>query len=129
MQYLLKSWKQNMFLVNLKYSGHNLNNSALLMTTISACKARLLDIAHTYCGTPIDTKDFSMTREHMIALSNLKKNKSVVVCKLDKGRGVLILEKQDYQNKMKEILGDTTKFTALGTVEKFDGTPAIENNL
>ena len=53
-----------------------------------ACIAKLCDIAHAYSRTPIESKDFSLTREHVIALSKLRKNKDIVICKPDKGSGV-----------------------------------------
>ncbi|XP_046860166.1 uncharacterized protein LOC124453391 [Xenia sp. Carnegie-2017] len=49
----------------------------------------------------------------MIALSNLKKNKNIVVCKPDKGSGVEILDREDYNSKMLNILKDNNKFWRL----------------
>lgn len=43
-------------------------------------------------------------------LRNLSKDKSIIICRPDKGRGVVILNRSDYINKMNHILSDTTKF-------------------
>ena len=43
-------------------------------------------------------------------LRNLSKDKSLVICRPDKGLGVVLLDKNDYVNKMYNILNDTSKF-------------------
>ena len=55
------------------------------------------------CGVSLDVLD------------QLKKDKTLIITKPDKGRGVLILNKSDYVNKTNEILNDETKF------KKIDG--------
>ena len=37
-------------------------------------------------------------------LKNLSKNKNIIICRPDKGRGVVIMDKKDYNNKMMEII-------------------------
>ena len=63
-------------------------------------KSKLSSLTHTYSECNVDSKEFSPTKEHMIALSNLKKNKDIVICKSDKGSGVVILDMEDYNSKM-----------------------------
>lgn len=46
-------------------------------------------------------------------LNNLKLDKSIVITRLDKGRGVVILDKSDYISKMNDILSDNSKFVQL----------------
>ncbi|CAF2853770.1 unnamed protein product [Rotaria sp. Silwood2] len=46
-------------------------------------------------------------------LKNLKEDKSIVVTRPDKGRGVVLLDKVDYLSKMHTILNDSTKFSFL----------------
>ena len=54
--------------------------------------------------SPIFTKsDFDILR-------TLGSNKDIVVCKPDKGRGVVLLNRVDYLSKMDDILRDYTKF-------------------
>ena len=46
-------------------------------------------------------------------LDSLRKDKSILVTKPDKGRGVVILNKEEYIRKTEEILNDKTKFKLL----------------
>ena len=59
---------------------------------LSALKARLNDLAHSFCGFPIDLTDFTMH--------------------------VVIFNKSDYMTKMYSILDDASKFENLGSVEE-----------
>ena len=43
-------------------------------------------------------------------LENLKKNKDIIICRPDKGRGVVIIDKDDYIAKMNIILNDHSTF-------------------
>ena len=40
-------------------------------------------------------------------LKSLSKDKSIQITRPDKGKGIVIMEKDDYNNKMMEILNDT----------------------
>ena len=51
-------------------------------------------------------------RQHRV-LRNLKKNKDIVITKADKGNGVVILDQKLYNNTIKEIISDTSKFKKL----------------
>ena len=46
----------------------------------------------------------------MFAPDSLKKDRSFVICKPDKGNGVVLMNKIDYIKKMETILSDTSKF-------------------
>ena len=48
-------------------------------------------------------------------LKGLKDDDSIMITRPDKGRGVVIVDKEEYNNKMKSILADTTKFKHLKT--------------
>lgn len=91
---------------------------------LTACKSKLSDLEHAYSGTSIESKDFSLTREYMIALAGLRKNKDIVICKPDKGSGVVVLDKKDYDRQ-----NDNTKFCTLGQIPQYDRTSTIERNL
>ncbi|CAF0802896.1 unnamed protein product [Adineta steineri] len=52
-------------------------------------------------------------------------DKSIVVTRPDKGRGIVLLDRNDYNSKMNEILSDTTKFKSLPD----DPTITRENKL
>ncbi|CAF1416294.1 unnamed protein product, partial [Rotaria sordida] len=58
-------------------------------------------------------------------LKNLKQDKSIVVTRPDKSRGVVLLDKVDYVSKMHTILSDSTKFSFLS----YDPTITRETKL
>ena len=89
-------------------------------------KAKLIDISYSYCGTPIDVKDFRMHKECLEAARELRQNNNIVISRPDKGSGVVILNRDQYNTKMLDILADTTKFTQIGPSSKFDFTFKIE---
>ena len=43
-------------------------------------------------------------------LQNLRKNKNIIITKLNKGNGVVILDQNLYDNTIQEIISDTSKF-------------------
>ena len=53
-------------------------------------------------------------------LRDLSKDKNIIICRPDKGQGVVILNKCDYKEKMHQILNDPSKF-----VEVKDVTPLL----
>ena len=46
-------------------------------------------------------------------IKNLKNNKSIVICKKDKGTGTVIMNKNDYYDKLDSIIKDTKKFKVI----------------
>ncbi|MGL4226872.1 MAG: reverse transcriptase domain-containing protein, partial [Rickettsia sp.] len=52
-------------------------------------------------------KDFALLR-------NLAKDKNLVVSRPDKGRGVVLMDRDNYVSKMNSILSDETKFAKIG---------------
>ena len=62
----------------------------------SALKARLSDLAHAYCGNPVDIGDFLILKECIQATRSLRCNENIHVTKPDKGSGVVIMNKSDY---------------------------------
>ena len=57
--------------------------------------------------------DRNLSKEEHFALINLVKNKDLIIQEADKGNTVGILNKNDYNLKMKKILSDTSKFQKL----------------
>ena len=51
------------------------------------------------------------TKADVNALKLLSTDKSIIVCKPDKGRGVVIVDKDAYVSKMCNIIADRSKFT------------------
>lgn len=100
------------------------SNEALMQ-----CKSSLQYISHKMSVTKPDLKSFSMTREHTKALRALRRNDDIVICRPDKGRATVVLDKADYVEKMNTILRDETKFEMIGPVREHDRTFKIEEQL
>ncbi|CAF4387530.1 unnamed protein product [Rotaria sp. Silwood2] len=58
-------------------------------------------------------------------LQKLKEDTSIIITRPDKGRGVVLMDKHNYVNKIQSILNDSSKFSSLSE----DPTLARENNL
>ena len=95
----------------------------------SALKARLSDLAHAYCGNPIDIGDFLILKECIQATRSLRCNENIHVTTPDKDSGVVIMNKSDYISKMDFILQDNSKFENLGPSSEFDNTAKIEAHI
>ena len=73
-------------------------------------KSQLKHISYSY----IYTYDFSkqkqiLSKEEWEALNDLRKDDSIIITRPDKGNGVVIINKLDYLNKMKQLISDETK--------------------
>ena len=53
----------------------------------------------------------NLSKEEFTALQNLSKNKDVIIPKSDKGNSVVIVQREDYLEKMNDILSDQKKFS------------------
>ena len=89
--------------------------------------AKLCDLSHAYCSTPVDLGDFRMHRDCYEAYRALKSNPDLIISKADKGSGIVILDRDDYNSKMIDILSDSSKFVKLGPASTFDFTAKIES--
>ena len=56
---------------------------------------------------------FSIILCQRSVLQNLRKNKNIVITKPDKGNGVAILDRNLYDNAIRKIILDTSKFEKL----------------
>jgi len=56
-------------------------------------------------------------------------NEDIIITKPDKGSGVVILNKNEYNDKMMTILNDTTKFLDLGPATSNDNIAKIETQI
>ena len=90
------------------------------------CRSSLETIAHEYANKDSDTRAFSLDREHLKALKELRRNEDIVISRPDKGRATVVLNRSDYVLKMKVILQDTSKFKELGPVDTHDKTASHE---
>ena len=93
------------------------------------CRSSLESLAHEYANKDNDTRSFSLGREHMKALRDLRRNHELVISRPDKGRATVVMNRKDYVSKMMSILIDTRKFKTLGPVETHDRTSTIETSL
>ena len=59
------------------------------------------------------------TKKMIAALKTLSTDPSIVILKPDKGNGVVILNKADFESKMNSIIQDCTKFTLINDNDWF----------
>jgi hypothetical protein len=69
------------------------------------------------------------TKSDISILKNLGRDKDLIVCAPDTGKGVVILNRKDYINKMDIILEDSTKFTKLRDTDPFSETIKNEDRI
>ena len=70
-----------------------------------------------------------MQKEHFQAIKALRSNKQILITKLNKGSGVVILNKNDYISQRDYILDDNAKFSKIGDVNQHDNTAKHEQKL
>ena len=93
------------------------------------CKAAMANEAQKYLNAKVDKTGYSLNKEHLLTIKQLKKNKDIVITKPDKGNGVVILNRVDYIKKMEEVLSRDGKFELIGNVEDYDTTVQQERAL
>ena len=78
-------------------------------------KNRLQSIANKYFYNFSAFKIFSaiVTKSDISILKSLGRNKEIIVTRPDKGRGVVLLDKDKYVEKMNNIISDETKFSEI----------------
>ena len=54
-------------------------------------------------------------REDFLILKKLARMKDIILCRPDKGKGVVLMNRNDYINKMNSVLSDSTKFVEVGS--------------
>ena len=74
-------------------------------------KAKTKEVAPSSYRSYNSNKPQNLPKEEFIALQNLSKNKDLIIQKSDKGNSVVIVQRQDYLNKMTDILNDLQKFS------------------
>ena len=80
-----------------------------------ALSAKVSDLAHCTFRSLKNKLPLSVNfmSNYVTVLNNLRQNTDIVISKQDKGRGVVILNKLDYINKVYDVLSDVTKFVKL----------------
>ena len=86
----------------------NKNNQASL-------KAQLHNLAFKYFYSFKPQKVFSpiFSRSDFKILKSISQDKSITICRPDKGQGIVIMNRTDYVRKVETILSDRSKFTAI----------------
>ena len=77
-------------------------------------KTKLTNLYNKYKSTYFYDKLCGNTRlstSEMKALLSIRQNKSLIICKPDKGNGVVLMNKTDYVQKINAIFLDTKRFT------------------
>ena len=62
------------------------------------------------CKALADNEPDTIPRRFKLALDSLAKDESIVVTSADKGGGVIVMNKNDYDEKMQNLLSDTTTY-------------------
>ena len=92
----------------------DITTNDLTTSQSSSIKSRLLDTEFTsYIFFNRKKPVSNLTEAELNASQNPTKNKNLVIQKADKGNSVVIISKNDYKNKIKDILSDSTKFKKL----------------
>ena len=86
-----------------KNTWHNITNS---ISTIANDSFRLFKRQQTETQDP---------NPLLPPLKSLREDKNIIITKPDKGRGVVILNRNDYHNKLQTILDDRSKFKEINT--------------
>lgn len=68
------------------------------------------------------------SKQDLTSLKQLASNKDIIVCKPDKGRGVVILDKETYISKMVSLISDRSKFELVSD-SLFKYTMKIEDKI
>ncbi|CAI2735413.1 unnamed protein product [Schistosoma spindalis] len=93
---------------------------------IERFKSTLVDCCFKYLNHGHNMKGI-LTKKHLEALRKLKTNDNLLITKPDKGHGIVLMDKNNYINKMKALLNDKSKFQKL--VGKNDIVDKIEKQL
>ena len=93
------------------------------------CKTALANEAQKYVNAKVDRTGYTLNKEHLQTMKQLKKNKNIVISRPDKGSGVVILNRKDYVQKMEDVLSQKDKFELIGNAEENDTTIQQERAL
>ena len=100
---------------HLKAQFESLYNQLCDLTAIgplndALLRSRLVLLSNEIVKTKYSTTLCPLSMFHLNALKTLTRNKDLIICRPDKGNGVVILNRTDYIDKMKLILGDQQRF-------------------
>ena len=84
---------------------YNVNNNVNLKSCLHNLSMKLF-----YNFKPYKVFSPFFSKHDFKILRDLSKDDSIIICKPDKGRGVVIVDREVYINKMESLLNDPTKF-------------------
>ncbi|XP_076059674.1 uncharacterized protein LOC143036311 [Oratosquilla oratoria] len=68
------------------------------------------------CYQPLaDNEECGLPRRFMVALENLRQRANLLITQADKGGGIVVMNKVDYDNKMLELLNDKDTYKKMDT--------------
>ena len=98
------------------------NNSTIPTENRGAVRADLVNAFNQYRRSPIAPT--FITKNHIMALNELKKNNSLIIQKPDKGSGITVLNRSQYVSGLTQILSNQDKFQPID--RKFANVNNIE---
>ena len=66
-----------------------------------------------------------MTQQLHATSKRITKNEDIKVCSFDKGNGIVILDANDYHEKMNSILDDQSKFKRIEVSDELNKHPTV----
>ena len=94
---------------NIKFIGESL----FYKLKSPALKQRIYESFLQFYFKSIEVVNSAHNRTIHNIIHKLRKNDEIVIVRPDKGQGVVILNKNDYESKLNDIVSDTTKFSPL----------------
>ena len=70
-----------------------------------------------------------VTKDDINILKRLKRIDNLVICKSDKGNGAILMNKNDYHDKMNRILSDISKFRKVGNEDIYKVNLNLEDKI
>ena len=101
---------ENLYKTLTNHPQYNENNNPPLKSTIKSIACR-----YFYNFKPYKVFSPIFNRSDIKTLRDLSNDNTIIICKPDKGNGIVILNKQDYITKMHDILNDRRKFKKIDT--------------
>ena len=102
------------------------NNNILKENHTTKQRVQTAQRAFTYNYLDLETKDYHLDRKRMNIIQNLREK--VIVLKLDKGKGIALVKKDDYIRNLESLFSDKTKFQVLHkdlTLQSFNPSKTI----
>ena len=126
-----RSWKGKRYWQNLKLDMSNWRKGrwCLNRQRTEICKTGLAALAEEYASSKVDRTGFPLNVQHLKTIKNLKRQKDSIISRPDKGEGVVLMDRTEYEDKMMKILSQDNKFQCIGDMDQHDRTLQHERSL